>query len=212
MSKQDLSDRIRTEKQNTASVDDQIAVAHAMYDERVTPNGDEQTQRELEGLFEGLHLAYALKTCLDHLIDIEIVETVAQNGPDTYIIHERRDEIVNGEDLEELVGIEIEALIRHIRSDDPADEGDTPAVADGGQPIVREVVSDGLNVRPESVVDYLRVGETFDRFDKLSDAIDTIEESDDVEKRDAYDKITFRRSANRYRLTETAVEVRERAD
>lgn len=75
-------------------------------------------------------------------------------------------------------------------------------MADGAGITVRTVVANEFDVMPEAVEQYLRKG---DQVDKLNDAIEAIEDHDDIETRDNYGKIGFRNVAYRYRLTEKAV-------
>ena len=126
-------------------------------------------------------------------------------GSSGYAISERRDEIVNGR-VDETAEEDIKNLIDHIQDDDPASGGDTPAVADGSGVTLRSVVAETFDLSPDGVERFLRRG---DQVAKLNRAVDAIEESPEVEKRDTYGRIVFRNAAYRYRLTEKAVKLVE---
>lgn len=72
---------------------------------------------------------------------------------------------------------------------------------------VRGVLSDTFDVLPDALEGYLREG---DQVDKLNRAVRAIRDHDDLEARDDYGEILFRRGAYRYRLTPTAVDLYQR--
>lgn len=139
-----------------------------------------------------------------------MVEEFLPPGPSTLVIAEWQGsdgEIVNGE-----VGVAaeegIEGVISHVEDEGPTDEGDTPALADGGEPSVRSVVADAFDVVSEEIVGYLRTAE--DRVATLNTAVEAIEESDEVSTRDDYGMIAFINMPYRYRLTKKSVELHQK--
>lgn len=200
MTKADLEQYIRAEKARTDSIDEQVTIALAMWDADIGPGHDGVKRADLEDEL-GLDLEFNIRTSLSHLEEIDVVDEFLPPGPSGYAISERLDDIVNGE-TDEVAETDIERLIRHIQDDDPATDDEASAVADGAGVTVRTVVADAFDVMPEAVEQYLRQG---DQVDKLNDAIDAIEDHDDVETRDDYGKIVFRNAAYRYRLTGDAV-------
>lgn len=211
-----LEQYIRTNHATHDSVEDQVRLADLLYDENVTYGGSEKTQKEIEALVKKrkLDLDHEVGTILDNLCNFEkaefdVVEKAFPPGPETFVISERLDDVINGR-IDEIVENDREALIDHIQEDDPVtDEDDSSAVADGAGTSLRTIVADGLDVAPDNVEHDLRSGDAFDQVGKLDDAINAIEESDDGSKRDDYGRITFRHVAYRYRMTERAVQRKE---
>lgn len=107
-------------------------------------------------------------------------------GPKTYIIHERRDEIVNGESLGSLVDEEIRRVCAHMKRD----------------PVVQRVVAAAL--RERDPVSALPKGSVSEKQENLREAVRAIEESSAVSK-DNYGAVIFRNSANEYQATRKAV-------
>lgn len=200
MSEQDLESCVRAEKSRTYSVDEQIAIAHAMEEQGVGPNHEGIKRSELEDQL-GLDLTYDAETSLHHLEEIDIVESVVPPGPDGYAISKRLDEIINGE-VDRVVAEEIESLIDHIHDDDPVDGGDGVAVADGSGATVRGVVAEAFDLVPSAVEQHLRDG---DQVAKLNIAVDAIENEEAVSRGEEYDRIIFRNAAYKWRLTQKAV-------
>ncbi|OYR61563.1 hypothetical protein [Halorubrum ezzemoulense] len=209
-----LIDDIRGRLGGKPSEDDLVKLARCCYRENLLPENDQYMKKsELEDTF-GDYLDTSLGTCIKNLRNGNILQYQVQ-GPDFLIIHERRDEIVNGEGLDILVTEEIEELVDHIQATDPDDEsGDSAAVADGGEdveneeddnPTLRNVVSTALDVDESDVEDDLRTGDTTDRQSKLNDAVDAVEDNPAVATDGSYGKIRFIRNPHQYELTPRAV-------
>jgi hypothetical protein len=209
MSKEHAEDEIRTEKGNAHSTDEQVEISHGMWDHNVGPAHDGIKRADVEDEL-GLNLNHKPKTSLKHLVDIDMVEEFRRPGPDTFVIAEWRDEdaFIMGE-VEKAANKAIEALIDHMHNDDPIEGDDTPAVADGAGPTIRATVADTFDYEPAAVEEQLRIG---DPLEKLNDAVQAIQEEDDLETRDDYGEIVFINQAYRYRLTPKAVRLYERED
>ncbi|MFC7164991.1 hypothetical protein [Halospeciosus flavus] len=201
---------IRDQKANTHSVGDQVSVATALYENGIEPDHDGLTRNEIA---EQLAFEYSSRTVLNHLVDLDILEEFQPPGPSTYVISERRDQIINGE-VEETVDEEIERLIDHMvaHMDDrivPMDDGqpgDRVVIADGAGRTIRSILAEEFEVPSDDVESHLREG---DRLTKLNRAVDAIEESEDIEKGDDYGRVIFRSPAYRYRLSEFGVSLAE---
>ena len=204
MTNADLEQYIRAEKARTDSIDEQVTIAHAMWDADLDQGHDGVKRADLEDEL-GLDLEYNIGTSLGHLEEIDVVDTTTPSGPSWYVISERRDTIINGE-VDETAATDIERLITDMQADDPATDDETSAVADGAGVTVRTVVANEFDIMPEAVEQFLRKG---DQVDKLNKAIDAIEDHDDVEMGDDYGRIIFRGAAYRYRLTKKAVDLCE---
>lgn len=197
---------IRVAKSNTESVEDQIAVVQSMYDAGIGPDHPGLTASDLKESLS-VETSFHLRTSLTHLEEIGLVEAVTPTGPDVYAISERLDEIINGK-IEEVATDDLENLIAHMEDElyavDISDvqKGDVVAIADGGTTI-RSILATEFGIDPEAVESYLRKG---DSVEKLNTAVDAIEGSDKVSSGGKYGRIIFRRPANRYRLTNRAVE------
>lgn len=213
-----IAQYVRERKGNTHSVDDQVAVAKALYEAGIGPDREGIKRTELVERLE-IDIEYRPRTILNHLVEIDLLEETAPPGPDVFAISERRDEIVNGRVTEEAEE-NIEALIAHIDDElqsieleDEAAELEGPqvsasapsvALADGAGRTVRSILADAFPVDPEGVIDYLRSGDPVDR---LNEAVDVIEASEEVSKSEDYGRIVFVRPAYRYRLTEEAMDL-----
>lgn len=129
------------------------------------------------------------KGMIQRLLEEGYITRVSPEGPSTIILHERRQEIINQENLDEEVGKELGNLIGDIRKKD----------------VVNEIVADELGTDPGNVEDVLVEGSTADRIDKLNAAVERIREEFDTEGLD-YGKIQFRSNTARYRLTPKAIQ------
>lgn len=210
MTVSDLEEYIRSRKDGKNSTDDLVKVAEYLWREDFVPTSDGIKKSELEDELDqaDVDLEYTLSTSLKHLRDAEIVRRWIR-GPQILIIHDDRG-VINGEDLEPIVDDEIESLVAAMQDDDPPEEGsDSSAVADGGdQSTIREVVSNELEVEKDKVESHLRTGDVPDRMDKLSDAVDAIEDAP-VDKNGEYYSVFFIHNPYRYSLTAKAVNLCE---
>lgn len=203
MSRNDAGNHTRSENADAHSVDEQVEITHAMWDHGVDPAHDGIKRADIESDL-GLNLSYNVRTSLKHLAEAGMVEEFAPPGPSTLVIADWRDDaIVNGE-VDETAAQGIEALIEHMQDDDPADEGDASAVADGARETIRSVISAQFDYNPAVLEGFLRKG---DQVDKLNEAVKAIEENEDLSKRDEYGEIAFINMPYRYRLTPEAVDL-----
>jgi hypothetical protein len=208
MSKGELKKYIRDRNTGQPSVDDQEKIAVMMYDEGLVPSEDGLKRKEIIEKLEQLQIdyTYSVGTCLSNLRDVDIVRRWI-NGPQILIIHARRDEIVNGEDLDELVSEEIEMLIEDIRANE---QTETPLPDGGDEQTMRTIVAGAIDADPSEVEEKLRSGEVPRRMDKLEDAIDAIEHPESsAEKQGDYDRIFFIHNPYQYSLTKKAVSLVE---
>ncbi|UWG49153.1 Fe2+/Zn2+ uptake regulation protein, fur/PerR (plasmid) [Halanaeroarchaeum sp. HSR-CO] len=205
----DLAEEIRDGTPNADSTEDVIKLSRCMLRDGLVPDNDaSRTRSEFEDLF-GSYLDHNVSTCLRHLRDLDLVHRWVE-GAETLIIHDRRDEIVNGEDLERLVVEEIERVIVDLQANDPSDKSDdTAAVADGGRPggtrVLRDTLAEALEVGHDDVEDELRSGDVLDRIGKLGTAVTAIKFDSAVEKGREYDDIRFIRNPYQYELSERAM-------
>lgn len=192
---------IREENGDQPSVDDQVTVARALYDEGVFSEEEALKEDEIAELLEerGDELEYKLRTSLDNLRDIPVIVGYFPPGSRYVPISERRDEIIFGE-VEETVRVDREALRDHAHDDDPDEEDELPLSADGRGVTVREVIADDADIDSEDVEHHLRSGSRDTQRERLNDAIDAIVDADEVTKRDDYGKVVFRHKAYRYYL------------
>lgn len=192
---------IREKNGHQPSVDDQVTVARALYDEGVLSEEGALKENEIEEVLEkrGDELEYKLRTCLDNLRDIPVIVGYFPPGSRHVPISQRRDEIIFGE-VEEIVRVDREALLDHVHDDDPDDEDELPLTADGRGVTVRKVIADDADIDSEDVEHYLRSGSRDTQRERLNDAIDAIVDSEEVTKGDDYGKVVFRHKAYRYYL------------
>jgi len=202
MGKTHIERLIRFLKGATHSTEDQTNICHGLWSKGITPSHEGLKAKEL-GDELGLDLDYDARTSLGHLDDIGLVEEYLPPGVRTCAIATWKDDgIVNGK-VGEAAEEGIEALIDHMHDDDLPEEGDSSAVADGAGPTVRGVVADRFDLVPDAVESHPRG--PGDQVERLNDAVESIEDHDDVSTRDTYGEIIFVNRAYRYRLTPAAV-------
>lgn len=198
MSKGHIKHTISTLKQETRSIDSQITVAHWLLSNGYGPTSDGIKRSTIEDHLSD-SIAHAVGTSLSHLADIGLVEefleqdityTIAEWHPDTFVMGMVEQAATDG--IEALID-DLEPMKAH---DDTAE-----IVADGSGLSLRGVVADAFDLSPEKVESYLRGGDSVERLNKVTEAI---EESEEHSVGDNYGKIEFRNPAYRYRLTETA--------
>lgn len=205
-----LESQIQKSKGKVRSVDDQVKLVEAMLVAGITPDHEGLKRRQIEEEVN-VETEHSTETLLTHLIELDLVEKVAPSGPETYLVSERINEIINGQ-VDEEVERNIEELIAHmdgqlcISDAENLKAGNPPAVADGFGKSIKSLLAQEFGVAPEQLESYLREG---DKLGKLNAAVEAIEESEWTTKGKEYGKIKFVRPAPRYRLTKKAVEVAE---
>ena len=155
MAKRHAKDYIQREKRNTHSVDDQVSIAHAMWDHEKLPGEHGVKRSDLEDELR-LNLDYNVKTCLRHLEEIDVVEEYREPGPDTYVIADWHDETFIMGMVDEAAEEGIESLIDHVQDEDPVSSDDTPAVADGAGITLRQVVAEQFDLQSDALEQHLR--------------------------------------------------------
>lgn len=199
MTKRQVERALRARKGNKDSVNEQIAVTHAMWEQGVVPGIAGPKRKEVEARL-GLRLCYKPKTVVEHLADAGLVEKYRKPGPERYIIATWRSEgIINGE-IPTASRQAIHHLIEHIRTTDPSSTRGT-ATTDGGVGPLRTVLADEFDVSPDRVEDTLWNG---DRVEKLNRAVEAITAAG-LRTRGDYGQIIFRNKAFRYRLSAEAI-------
>lgn len=204
MPKEAIESYIRERTRSTKSTESIINLSHWLQANGIGPDHNGLKRTEIEDRV-GEDLNYTVGTVLTHLTEIGLVEEFAPPGPSTLVIAEWLNggdgDIVNGE-VGETAREGLQALIDDLET--VSDEDATSATAtDGSGPTKRGVVSGEFALVPEMAEDYLRT--TDDPVDTLNDAVDAIEEADNVEVGDDYGKIAFINMPYRYRLTHTAL-------
>jgi len=110
-------------------------------------------------------------------------------GPDTYLIHTRKDEIVNGQGVSSMVNTELQRVAKHA----------------GQDPSVRAVVANARNVPPAQALQGLTNGGFAQRRDRLERIVNAIQNAN--VNQGSYGKIIFRTPANRYCASPLAVQL-----
>ena len=111
-------------------------------------------------------------------------------GPNAYLIHTRKDEIVNGQGVSSMVNEEFRRVVQHAQQN----------------PTVRQVVANARNVPPGQALQGLRSGNFGERQRRLVRVVTAIQEDPRVAQGD-YGKIIFRTPANLYRATPLAIQL-----
>lgn len=202
MANQDVASFIEERKRNTRSVDEQIEIAHEMWDSGIDQTHEGLKRKEIEDEL-GLDLDYRPATTLHHLEEIHIVEEFV-SGPPTLVIAEWMDdgdgEVVLGE-VDEAAREGLSAVIDHLDSPDAPTEATT--AADGSGVTLRSVIASELDLIPDSVEDYLRT--TAEPVDVLNTVVEAVDEEDDLTVQPDYGEIAFINTPYRYRLTQMAI-------
>lgn len=111
-------------------------------------------------------------------------------GPSTYLIHSRKDEIVNGQGVSAMVNEELRRIVDHAKQN----------------PAVRQVVANARNVPPGKALQGLLNGNFAERRDRLEWIVNAIQADPRVVQGN-YGKIIFRTPANLYRASPLAVQL-----
>lgn len=208
MSKDTIERVIRTLKQRTHSVADQVKILHALWKHSIGPTDEGFRAAETEGVLN-LDLEYDPGTSLGHLKDIGLVDTYFKSHNEWHPVAQWKGddgEIVFGDELDAAIREAIDALIDQMNG--IPESGESAIVADGGATTVRSVVADAFDYEPEKIEDYLR--EHNEDVDTLNKAVQAVKESDDVSTTDDYGEIDFIPRAYYYRLAQDAVDLYER--
>lgn len=185
-------------KDATRSIESQITVIHWLRANGSGPLSSGLRQKEIEEELED-SLSHSVATSLSHLEGIDLVDSQRQRDVAYAIADWHPDTVVNGQ-VDDVASAGIEALIDELEPLNPQ-SGETEVATDGSGISLREVVADAFDLHPQAVESHLRKGDSVDR---LNDAVEAIEDSDDHEVGDDYGEIKFRHEAYRYRLSETA--------
>jgi len=155
---------------------------------------------------KNISLDFSLRTCVEHLREIDVIERRKPPGPDVFVVGERIDEIIN-ERVEEYAEEEIESLIRHMDGEieriqkirlNPDDSNEqTVAMTDGSGKTIRQVLAQKFGVPSEDIEEYLREG---NKISKLNEAVQAIKEDDDLESGEEYGEILFLAQPHQYGL------------
>lgn len=202
VSKDHIESEIRTRKDSTHSIEDQIAILHALWDSGIGPNHEGIRAAEIESSL-GLDLDFDVGTSLHHLRDLELVDPHFKSHNEWHPVATwigADGEILFGDDLSAAIRDAIKAIIDHM-SDVP-EPSDSRVVADGGGAVVRNVVADGFDYDPDKIDDYLRSNN--EDAETLNKAVTAINENEDVEARDDYGLVEFIPRAYYYRLSNDA--------
>ncbi|MFA9516583.1 ThiF family adenylyltransferase [Halopenitus sp. H-Gu1] len=182
------------------SAEGQADIVAYLYRQDALPGTDPEvrTRQILEGV------PTATRNHIDNLAnEVGLVEQHEPQGGRSFIFHERTEERLYDEDLGPIVDEEIERLIAHVEDD-----------AEVRQFVAALLDIDTTDLEPEEVVEAIRdqlfaVGDEEDRMDLFDEIAQEIEAAD-VEKDDHdYAPIGWRRTSNRYTLTQRAVDLYE---
>ncbi len=206
----ELIRRITKKNSHTRSMEDQVALARLMYDEGIVAPDKWVSLKDMRDLMEENSISpftiLYLRTCVENLREIDVIERRKPPGPDAYVIGERIDEIINGR-VEEYAEEEIESLIRHMDDEieriqtvhiDPDDgDGRDVAMTDGSGKTIRNVLAQEFGVPSEDIEEYLRVG---NKISKLNEAVQAIKQHDELTTEEEYGEILFLTQPYQYSL------------
>lgn len=204
----DLNTFIHEKNEKLPTVEEQTKLAGALVDAGIGPEHEGYTSHEIDEELAD-EFDYSVRTLLEHLVDLGLVEKIRPSGPEILLVSERINEVINGrvdreveQNLEELIG-HMDSQLR-VRSTENLPARSEPTTADGAGETIRSLLAKEFGVSPEQVESHLREG---DRLTKLNEAVEAIEKSEWTTKGDEYGKISYVLPPNRYRLTEKAIEL-----
>lgn len=113
-----------------------------------------------------------------------------KQGPETYLIHTRIDDIVNGQGVSAMVNEELRRVADHVTKD----------------ALVRQVVAAERGVPPGNALQGFHNGNFAERRDRLERIVNAIQNDPRVSQ-GPYGKIIFRRRPNFYRASPLAVQL-----
>lgn len=196
---------IREHTPHANSVDDQVALSHAMWEGGLTGgHGHQMMLGELRDAL-GLDLEFSIGTVVGHLVAIDVVYEAVEATDDWYHISGRYWEVIWGR-VDEYLEQDVEALVEHVRDDDRE-------ATESGRESVRELLARTFDVEPDAVEAHLRadLGAGWEARKPLNAAVEAIRDHPEIEKRDTYGEVLIRRGHSWYHLSESQVERYERA-
>jgi len=198
MSKTHIERAISVLNRGTKSVDSQITISHWLFSNGYNPSSGGIKQSAIQDNLSN-SLDYTAETSLSHLENINLVEKYMKHDI-TYVIAEWHPDVFVMGQVNEVATNAIERLIDDLEP--PESQGDqVKIVTDGSGKSLREVIADKFDLHTTMVESHLRDDDPVDR---LNQAVQAIEKSDEYETGDDYGKIVFRNSAYRYQITEAA--------
>lgn len=213
-----IAEWIEHEHGHQPSAEDQVNVAEWFYERGLTPT-EEKVIRTGDAKSRLRHyLDHGVKGVLQNLVDLGVLNKTTP-GPDTFILHERTEEYLMGEDvnLGAYVDEEISRFLDDLHTREEMNEAPTP-IADGSgeseedktNVTLRTVAADELDLDdPNHVEAEITSGDEIERMTKLDNVVGAIKSSQVVSKGPDYDQIGFRRTANRYQLSRRATRIIE---
>lgn len=210
--KEDLEKFIREESGRAQCKDDLVLTANWFIDMELITEEDAVRTSVIENRLGDAwnHNKYTILN--DHLAEMGVLDVLEPDGPETFILDEMTGEFLMGDDVDLAAHVDdyVSRFIDHMHEA----EEELTAVADGGEEeapdedeekdptTLRGVAAEALEVKREEVEDEMTDGGTIERMQSLDDVVGAVKSNDEVEKRDDYDQIGFRRSANRYKLND----------
>jgi len=208
----DIEDRIRSENGNQPSCEDQVYTAYWFLENEIT--APEETVVRTNTVYDqiGHRLDHGVRTVLDNLEDINILERRAPPGGGSYIRHHRTGRNFFDPRAREWVPLLDEEVSRFI-DDMNAQDTSAQAIADGGEdetedesPItLRSVAAEALDVEQHEVEEELTEPEDVERMNNYDLVVGAIERNEEVSRNGNYDAMGWRNMAIRWTLSAAAV-------
>lgn len=203
MSKKHVEKRIKSNADCLGTVNEQIQIAHAMWEREIGPNSDGIRQNNIS---EELDIGLGANTgaTLQHLVNIGIVEEALPTGSKRLVFASwlgRGGSFVN-EDVDTTISEAVENLINHIHENDKTSTDGT-GTTNRTNTIIRDLIANQFNLDSDSVEKFLR--DTDDQIGVLNDTVELIREHDDIQVHDGYGEIYFLQQPYKYRLTEKSI-------
>lgn len=212
---EDIPTWIRTENAGDDSVDDQILMARWFLDHRISRLHDRvaRTSQVEDHLAD--QLTYTVRTCLDNLAEIDVLDQLNPPGTGRYIRHHRSETNFFDPRDRAFVPYLEEDLSRLIS--DLAERSLTPQLADGGEAdesdeeagvpkqTIRAIAAETLNVPEDDVEERLtEPDDPIEQMNRYDVVVKAIKNCETVTRERRYDEMGWRNMALRWTLSERA--------
>jgi len=208
-----IEEWIRGENSSHQSVGDQVTTAHWFRRRDITVNEDRVARTNQVRDHVRHRLDYSVRTVLDNLEEIGVLEKIDPPGSGSFIRHHRSGENFFDPSSRDFVPYLQEDMAQFIDDMQTQEESVAP-IADGGlgdedeketNKTLRSVAADALDVDESAVEEELQEpSDPVERMNRYDKAVKAVKASDAVERNRDYDEMGWRNMALRWTLSQRA--------